>query len=295
MQLQTYLFVPGANQKLIQKALSSAADVVSVDLEDAVAQKEKEKARQLLYQASRLARQENKQIMVRINGVDSEEWEKDLQVVLKNDVKSIMLPKVESSMDIKQVTSVIEESGVKKFTLVPLIESAKGVLNAFDIATSHSFIKRLAFGSVDYALDIGAETTTEEDELLFARSQLINASAAAKLAGPIDSPFIDFTNENGFITSTKRAKKLGMQAKLLIHPKQIELFESVYQPSLQELEENNCVIKRFEEALAKGIASISYKGRMVDYPVYKKAKSLQAKYPNRNRSNDEQQQGEQEG
>ncbi|MFC7687844.1 HpcH/HpaI aldolase/citrate lyase family protein [Ureibacillus sp. GCM10028918] len=272
--MQSYLFVPGSNERIIKKALTSDADIVIIDLEDAVAEKEKENARQLLSTMGKEADLLQKSVCVRINSIDTVHWRYDLEAVCKSNFKNIMLPKCESAEDIKQLVHFIEQNSIKNYLIIPLIESAKGVLNAYEIAASHESIQRLAFGAVDYSLDIGATPSKKETELLFAKSMLINSSAAAGIESPIDCPYIDFNNEEGFIESVKNAKTLGMQAKLLIHPKQIELLHKLYMPSEEEIELSKAIVQSFEEALSNGKAAVAYHGRMIDYPVYEQAKRI---------------------
>lgn len=274
LTLQSYLFVPGAKEQIIKKAITSNADIVIIDLEDAVAEDEKENARQLLITINKEVNIQQRELCVRINGIDSEHWKSDLEAVYKANINNVMLPKCESKEDIEQLTRFAEERCILNFSIIPLIESAKGVLNAYEIAKSHHAIQRLAFGSVDYSLDIGVELSKEETELLFARSMLVNSSAAAGIESPIDCPYIDFNNEEGFITTVTNAKKLGMKAKLLIHPKQIELLHKLYMYSEEEINQSKAIVQLFEEALLDGKAAISYEGKMIDYPVYKQAKRI---------------------
>lgn len=276
--LRSYLFVPGNKEKIINKAILSDADAVIIDFEDAVANDEKINARKLLRLVVKSFNIQKKELIVRINGIDTEHWKSDLDAVIKSEIKCIMLPKSESSKDINQIAQLVENNHIKDFSIIPLIESAKGVLNSYEIANSHPFVTRLAFGSVDYSLSIGAELSKEETELLFARSQLINSSSAAGIQSPLDCPYLDFDDEKGFIDSVKRAKKLGMQSKLLIHPKQIALLHNVYVLSDEEVENSMGIVQAFEEALVNGIAAISYKGKMIDYPIYKQAKDIISKY-----------------
>ncbi|MBD8133926.1 HpcH/HpaI aldolase/citrate lyase family protein [Peribacillus frigoritolerans] len=272
MTLQSYLFVPGDKERIIKKALTSDADIVIIDLEDAIAEDEKENARQVLSTIVEEVNLQQRPVGVRINGIDTGHWQADLKVVFKSNIKWIMLPKCESAEDIEQLIHLVEQNYISNFSIIPLIESAKGVLNAYKIATSHDSIQRLAFGSVDYLLDIGAVPSKQETELLFARSMLINSSVAAGIESPIDCPYIDFNNEEGFIETVTNAKYLGMQAKLLIHPKQIELLHKLYKPSDEEINQSKAIVQLFEEALSNGKAAIAYQGKMIDYPVYKQAK-----------------------
>lgn len=274
MTLQSYLFVPGAKERIIKKALTSKADVVIIDLEDAVAEKEKENARQLLSTIEIEGTPKETTLCVRINGIDTCHWQSDLKAVSKAKINCIMIPKCESAEEIEQLMHFAGQNSIDIFLIIPLIESAKGVLNAYEIAKSHDYVQRLAFGAIDYSLDIGATPSKQQMELIFAKSMLINSSAAAGIEGPIDCPYVDFNNEEGFIESVTNAKNLGMQAKLLIHPKQIELLHRLYMPSEEEIDYSKAIVELFEEALSNGKAAIAYDGKMIDYPVYEQAKRV---------------------
>lgn len=279
MTLQSYLFVPGAKERIIKKALSSPSDLVIIDFEDAVAEHEKANARQLLAQVEEEVKVRQDATIVRINGLDTDYWQEDLLAVFKSSIQSVMLPKCESAEDIHQLIGFIEHNCANNFLIIPLIESAKGVLNAYEIAASHDSVKTLAFGAVDYALDIGAKLSKNESELLFARSMLVNACAAAKIGGPIDCPYLDFSDEAGFLESADNAQKLGMVGKLLIHPKQVQWLQQLNQYSEEEILESRAIVQLFEEALENGKGAISYQGRMIDYPVYKQAKDTLLRQP----------------
>lgn len=145
---------------------------------------------------------------------------------------------------------------------------------AYNIASSDPAISKIAFGSVDYCLDVGGEQSESGHELLYARSQLVIASRAAGIGSPIDSVYVDLQDEEGLISEVKRAKQIGLTAKLLIHPKQIAPVESILKASAAQIEEAKQIIQVFESALKEGKASVSHQGKMVDYPVYKKALQL---------------------
>jgi citrate lyase subunit beta / citryl-CoA lyase len=157
---------------------------------------------------------------------------------------------------------------------LPLIETASGVHFAYDIANSDQLIPRLVFGSIDYSLDIDCELTDGGEELYYARSQIVNASRAAGIGSPVDAVYPDLANEEGLNREAVRARISGFKAKLAIHPKQLSIIHQVFTPEEHALEEAREIVKAFEEAERNGSASISVRNKLVDYPVYKKAKSL---------------------
>ena len=270
----TYLFVPGYKQRAIYKAIDSAADAIVIDLEDAVALSEKETARNIV---SEILEKSNtkREHLIRINGLDTEFWKEDLNIAIIHAVNGIMIPKVEDPNMIETVCQYLESKQVKKdFYLIPLIETAKGVHSAYEIAKSHERIKRLAFGSIDYCLDIGCEPSKNGEELMYPRSHLVISSKAANIESPIDTVFTDISDQEGLVNETKLAKRLGLHAKLLIHPKQIERVHQVYTPTYEELLKAKDIVEFFEKNEVDGEASLKLNDQFIDYPVYKKAKQL---------------------
>lgn len=268
--------MPGTNIDIIQKAILSDADVVIIDLEDAVALSEKEAAREIVKE-SLMRFNKEKEIIVRINGLDTPFWEQDLNCAVSNGATGIMVPKSESFDGMKAVCEKAREYSshhLKPVQVIPLIETAKGIQFAYSIATSDELIVRMAFGSIDFSLDIDCELTPNGLELLFARSQMVIASKAAAIGPPIDTVYPQLNNEVGLENESKLAKQLGFKGKLIIHPKQIQTVHETFSPSQKEIEQATEVVKAFEDAEKNGIASIKVNNQLVDYPVYKKARSI---------------------
>lgn len=273
---RSYLFVPSTNLSIIKKAVSSSADIVIIDLEDAVALSEKQVAREVLREALTAYKKESK-IIVRINDLGTSFWEEDLEVAISNGARGIMVPKAETAQEIQAVANrvrKIREVKDEEFEMIPLIESAKGVQFSYTIASADPLVSALAFGSIDFSLDIDCELTPEGLELLFARSQLVIASKAAGISSPIDAVFPDLTDEEGLEKQALFAKQLGFKGKLVIHPKQLELVHQVFAPTAKEVEVAKEIVEAFEKAEESGVASIKVGGQFVDYPVYKKAKKV---------------------
>jgi citrate lyase subunit beta/citryl-CoA lyase len=187
-----------------------------------------------------------------------------------------MVPKVGSAEEIQRVKR--ELSG--QMQIIPLIETAKGVYFAHEIASADLSVVRLAFGAVDYSLDLGISISYEQQELMYPRSQLAVASRAAGIEPPIDTVFVDLDHEEGLIREARVAKRLGFRGKLVIHPKQIQPVHAVFSPTKEELEWAQRIVEAFEEAEKKGVAAISVQGKMVDYPVYKQALTILQLQPN---------------
>lgn len=276
---QSYLFVPGVSAQMFDKALDSEADCVIFDLEDAVAFSEKELARERLKNYL-LNKPPGKDSLIRINDLTTTFWKDDLVAAIDANVSGIMVPKAECAWNLKGMCETAAAEFEKKgrnpfrFSVIPLIETARGVHSAFEIASAHPFINRLAFGSIDYCLDIDCELTEDGLELLFARSQMVNASKAAGIEGPIDTVYPQLENEKGLMDEALRARKLGFKGKLAIHPKQITAIHSIFTPTQEEIERASRIVSSFEAAEGRGIASIKVGSQFVDYPVYKKAKEI---------------------
>jgi citrate lyase subunit beta / citryl-CoA lyase len=275
---RSYLFVPAASKKIMDKALNSEADSVIVDFEDAVALSEKETARERA-KSLLLSRQTEKTVFIRINDITTPFWKEDLEAAITAGVSGVIVPKAENAGNMQVVCQTVLHylNNVNRtpdsFEVLALIETARGVHFAYEIASSHYLVNRLVFGSIDYSLDVNCELTPHGTELLFARSQIVNASKAAGIDSPVDAVYPDLQNEPGLKNEAERARALGFTAKLAIHPKQIPIIHDTYTPSQQEVESALEIVKAFEEAEQQNIASISVGGKLVDYPVYKKAKA----------------------
>jgi citrate lyase subunit beta / citryl-CoA lyase len=275
---RSYLFVPGTKQNLIKKAVSSDADCVILDLEDAVAISEKENARETVSEIL-LNYSLEKEMIVRINDLHTPYWEKDLICAIRGGAKGVMVPKSENGSEIKMLCRMAREvlaEAPRDFKVIPLIETAKGVQFAYSISSSDDMISRLAFGSIDFSLDIGCDLTPNGLELLFARSQIVIVSKAAGIDSPIDAVYPDLNNDSGLGMEAKFAKQLGFKAKLIIHPKQIQTVHKSFAPTETEVVIAKDIVQAFEAAEKSGVASIKVNNQLVDYPVYKKAKSIVA-------------------
>ncbi|MED4584934.1 CoA ester lyase [Brevibacillus choshinensis] len=284
-QMRTWIFVPGSNPKKLEKVEQLLSDAVIFDLEDAVPAQEKALARRLVKEElQHVPRQGTSARYVRVNAVDTPFFEQDVRGIDGVGLRGVVLPKAEDVQSVARLDALLDqlpctENGVEggqdqRVEIVPLIESARGLYHAYEIARASKRIKRLMFGSIDFALDIQAQLTPEGQELLYARSQLVVVSRAAGIEAPIDTVFPNFRDKDGLIRETQRAKQLGFQGKLLIHPCQIGPVREVFTPSHEEIVEAELIVASYQEALAAGIGSIQVRGRMVDAPVYERAKRV---------------------
>lgn len=269
MLIRSLLFVPGNNERVITKAEQLPADIVIYDLEDAVSHDQKADARERVCNALSATA---KSVIVRVNSMETSYFLDDILAIssVKADtLKAVMLPKTNCSADVVALDKLLTSLDVPtSIEILPLLETALGVKNAFDIGCSSDRVKRLAFGSVDFGLDIGATLTEEGTELLFARSQIVLASRAAELEKPIDTVFVDFRDTEGLEKETVRVKGLGFGGKLAIHPSQVDSINTIFQPTKQEKEEAAEIVAYVEE---HGEAVFQLKGKMVDEPIIKRA------------------------
>lgn len=256
---QTFLFVPATRPDQIEKALATTADVVIIDLEDAVRGEDKAQARQnlALLQPSRDA-------CVRINDETTSYFMDDVALVAGCQwVSSVVLPKVHSAAQVERFRIVADND----VPLLALIESARGIVASEEIASSG--VSRLLFGSVDYA----AELSAEPNEYLFAypRSRLVVASAAAGLAAPVDGPTLAIHDVDRLIEEATAAQLLGMGGKLCIHPKQVLVVGSIFRSSSSDEQWAREVLDAHEKS-DDGVFVVN--GEMVDAPVVARARRI---------------------
>ncbi len=264
---RSFLFVPGSNEKLIGKALATEADAVIIDLEDSVAVGEKENARKIALAA---ARNSLKGCYIRINAWTTPWHERDLQEAAAAGIAGIMLPKSEDADTVLRTAEKLPTG----CDLIPLIETARGVLRAHEVAACSDRISRLAFGALDFTLDIGTRFSKTGTELIYARSHLVIASRAADIFPPVDSVYPDLADPDSLRSELNEVRGLGMFGKLAIHPNQIDPIHKTFTPAAEEVEEAELIVKEFEKAEKEGIASIKLNDKLVDYPVYTRAKRI---------------------
>ncbi len=267
------LYLPGNEPKFFVNAGLHNPDGVILDLEDSVAPAEKDAAALLVRNALRSVNFYGCERMVRINqlpkGLD------DLQYIVPNDIDVILVPKCESAQQIHDIEKEINRLRKKHKTsrpvyLMPIIESALGVLKAYDIAAASPLNCALAVGLEDYTADIGAERTLEGRESFFARSMVINAAKAAGIQA-IDTVFSDVADMEGLRQSVLEAKSLGFEGKGCIHPRQIEVIHQAFAPTQKEIDKALAIQKAFDDATAKGLGVVSLGSKMIDPPVVKRA------------------------
>ena len=274
--LRTLLFVPGNKQRVVDKALASNADALVLDLEDSVAAADKQLAREIIRETLAKRGSGAPQLWVRVNGTASGLVENDLDAVVVNGLAGIMFPKADSVDDIRRLDDSIglreNAAGIAAGTvkILPILETGKGIFRVFEIATASDRVAAITFGAEDYTLDVGAIRSKEGQEIFYARSAVVAAAAAARVQA-IDTVFTDLDDEEGLIADCWFGRRLGFSGKNLIHPKQIEPVTKVFSPSPEEISYARRVVDAFN---ASGTGVISLDGKMIDPPVYERARRI---------------------
>ena len=275
---RTYLFCPGNHSQKVDKVFDSGADVVIIDLEDAVAISEKLATRAVTVEA--LKRPRRCRGYVRVNAYDTEFCYGDICEIVGPWLDGIVLPKLESVDDLRSVDWLVgnleREYGMEVglIDIMPIIETAKGQDRARDIACGGTRIKRLSFGAGDYTKDLGMEWSLLETELANMRAEMVVASRVGELEPPIDTVFIHIREHAAFFESCNLVRDLGFQGKLCIHPDQVPIANGAFTPTKEQLAFAQKVIDAFTQAEASGSASIQIDGYFVDYPIVDKAKRI---------------------
>ncbi len=269
------LYLPGNEPKYFINAGLHKPDGIILDLEDSVAPNEKDSAQLVVRNALRSVNFYGSERMVRINQLP--EGLNDLKYIVPHNVHVILIPKCESADNVKRVDKEIARiMKIKNINseifLMPIIESALGVINSYEIASASKNICSLAIGLEDYTADIGTQRTEEGKESFYARSMVINAACAAGIQ-PIDSVYSDINNINGLSESVLDAKALGFEGKGCIHPTQIKVVHKAFAPGKDEIEKAKKIVLAFEQAKKKGLAVVSVDFKMIDAPVVKRAQN----------------------
>ncbi len=270
------LYLPGNDPKFFPNAGLHKPDGVILDLEDSVSPAEKDAAQLVVRNSLRGIDFYGSERMVRINqlprGLD------DLKYVVPHNVHVILIPKCETADDVTKVDEEVQrlrkEYKIKnKIYYMPIIESALGIINAYEIASASENNCALTIGLEDYTADIGAERTKEGRESFYARSMIVNAAKAVKIAA-IDTVFSDVNDMEGLRESVLEAKSLGFEGKGCIHPRQIKVVHEAFAPSEEEIEKAKKIVDAFNAAKAKGLGVVSLGSKMIDPPVVKRAERI---------------------
>jgi citrate lyase subunit beta / citryl-CoA lyase len=280
--MRSVFYVPGNNEKMVAKSAEIPADIITLDLEDSVPPAEKPKAREVTRENLKHAGSGGSTVYVRINNWETLMTNDDLEAIVHEGLSGVCLAKCGGADHVQRLDWKLEElerrRGLKvgSVAIQLLIETAKGVINAYPSAIASKRVNSLIFGAVDYTKDMRVKLTDEGEEQKYARA---HNAVAARAAGciAIDCPFVNFKDNEAFEKSTRYGRQLGYEGRMLIHPSQIEPSHKIYTPEPDDVEWAKGVVKVFEEeGIAKGSAAVSYKGKMVDTPVYDNARTILA-------------------
>jgi citrate lyase subunit beta/citryl-CoA lyase len=277
--LRSMLFVPANNWRIIQSAREEKPDAIILDLEDSVPMEDKETARWFVKDAIGLLKDAGQNIVVRVNGLATGLTKDDLEFAIFKGVDAVMLPKTESKDDVLKLEELIKNEESKKgltgIGIIPLVESAKGILNIEQIVSASERVIAVGFGAADYLRDFGRSyfsLSSDEYELLYPRSRLALAARTAGIAA-IDTPFLGLIiDKEGLIRESKIALSLGFKGKMCIHPMHIEPINQVFSPSNKDANAAKKIIEAYEEAKTRGMGAAYVEGRMIDEATYKMAK-----------------------
>jgi malyl-CoA/(S)-citramalyl-CoA lyase len=292
------LFGPGSRPALFEKMAASAADVINLDLEDSVAPSDKEAARANIIRAISEIDWGRKTLSVRINGLDTPFWYRDVMDLLEqagDRLDQIMIPKVGCAADIYAVDALVTaieraKGRTKPVSFEVIIESAAGIAHVEEIAAASPRLQAMSLGAADFAASMGMQTTgiggTQENYYMlregvrhwsdpwhWAQAAIV---AACRTHGvlPVDGPFGDFSDDEGYRAQARRSATLGMVGKWAIHPKQVALANEVFTPSESAVAEAREILAAMEAAKAAGQGATVYKGRLVDIASIKQAEVI---------------------
>lgn len=292
------LFGPGSRPAIFEKMAASAADVINLDLEDSVAPDDKAQARKNIIQAIGDVDWGNKYLSVRINGLDTPYWYRDVVDLLEgasDRIDQIMIPKVGCAADVYAVDALVSaveaaKGRTKPISLEVIIETAAGIAHVEEIAASSSRLQAMSLGAADFAASMGMQTTgiggTQENYYMHRDGQKYWSDpwhwaqtaivAACRTHGvlPVDGPFGDFSDDAGFLAQARRSATLGMVGKWAIHPKQIALANEVFTPSEDQINEAREILAAMEQAKKDGAGAAVYKGRLVDIASIRQAEVI---------------------
>jgi citrate lyase subunit beta/citryl-CoA lyase len=275
---RTRLYLPGNNPDLMLNAGLFGADCVILDLEDSVAPAEKDAARVLVRNSLLCVDFGGTERIVRINPLSTEYGADDIAMIIPAGPDTILIPKCDTADDVKAVEKLAAEAekkaGIKhKTLLMPLIETAKGSLHAYEIGVASDRVIALCFGAEDFTADIGVERTREGTESFVARSLIVLGAKAAGVQA-IDTVFSDVSDEEGLVASTREAMAMGFEGKGVIHPRQIGPIHDVFAPTRERIEYAQKVVAAIEEAREKGSGVATIRSKMIDAPIEARARKI---------------------
>ena len=277
--LRSALFIPGNKRNMLAKALSVTADAIIPDMEDSVPDAEKDNAREtirdLLPELSRVSGL----LVPRINSLASGLAEADMSALAGRAIYGVSVGKIETPSDISELSQMLaalesrEGLDIGRLKLIPWIETARAILNCYEICVASPRVVAIAFGAEDFTNDMGIERLDDDAQLVFARSTVCTAARAAGVLA-LDTPYFKFQDTEGLRASSIAAKHLGFKGRFAIHPAQLETINDCFSPSPAEIEHAQRIVAAYEEAESRGRGSTSLDGLVIDVPVVKRARAL---------------------
>ncbi len=273
------MFVPGNNPGMIKDAYIYTCDCIMFDLEDSVSYAQKDAARSLVFHALTTIDYGDKELVVRVNALNTSIGIDDLEAMVRARIDVIRLPKTETAQDIvfceEQIERIEKTIGMPVGTtkMMAAIESAEGVLNAPAIAKASKRLIGIALGAEDYVTDLKTSRSPDGIELLFARSMILQAARSAGISA-LDTVFSDVNDEEGLIAEAKHIKQLGFDGKSVINPRQIQPIIDIFTPTTKEIQKAKAVMEAIAEANRRGSGVVSLNGKMIDRPIVLRAERV---------------------
>lgn len=274
MVREAVLFTPGDERRMVEKSLTSDADMVILDIEDAVAPSAKDAActtvKNVLQDWS--PSDISVEVTVRINSLDTRgKADLDLLAGASDMIENVVLPKVTGTDELKTLTRLLAERDFRA-DLMPLIETPQALIDLPAIA-DFPRVEAMEFGAEDFTTELGAETSFERDEVVYARQKVVVAASAADVDA-IDMAWPDFRDEEGLRHNTEQAVQLGYDGKSAIHPAQVEIIKDVFTPDPQQVERARRIVESAEQAQAEGKVVFQLDGEMIDPPIIDRAREV---------------------
>ncbi len=277
---RSMMFMPGNNPGMLQSSGVYGSDTVIFDLEDSVSIGEKDAARHLVKNAIKYIPR-SCEVAVRPNHLSTPYGLDDLKAILPSKPDLIRLPKVETAQEIIRVDELISEAEIKNnfptgsIRMMGAIETAKGLMKAYDIATASPRMVALAIGGEDFIADLKTTRSTSGRELFVARGQLILAARAAGIQA-IDTVFSDVNNDEGLYNETVMIKEMGFDGKSIVNPRQMRIVHEIFTPTAKEIDYAERVIAAYKDAIARNLGVIALNGKMIDTPIVDRAERVLA-------------------
>lgn len=277
--LRSMLFVPGYNEKFLTKAIDCDADALILDLEDSVPSVNRPQARELIRKFLTERVFKNRQIFIRVNELGTDDLSEDLKLMECPDIMGVVTPKIYTAEDLlafeKMILEKERECGKPEgeIKLAPLIETAGAVMNLAEIARVSKRTIALLYGGEDFLSDVWGKHIPDVDSFFVARGQVVMAARMNGLL-PIDTPFLDLKNEEGYKHDQRKSAALGFAGDLLVTPQQIEWAHEIYTPTNGELERSKAILAVAEEIRKQGGGIVKLNGKMIGPPVMKQAQRV---------------------